>query len=80
MIAIIKMYESIIKKKKKKYDKIELLARTRLNSVDHLISKSLTDSYVSHDELVSINKVLKEYDDIKEETKNSNNVKKSLLN
>ena len=41
MIAIIKMYESIIKKKKKKYDKIELLARTRLNSVDHLISKSL---------------------------------------
>ena len=35
-----------------------------------LISKALIDSNISHDELVLLNNVLREYDDIKEETKN----------
>ena len=38
-----------------------------------LISKTLIDSNISHDEFVSVNNVLKEYDDIKGEIKNSNN-------
>ena len=37
----IKKYKSIIKKKKKKYDKIVLLAKTKLNRVEVLISKAL---------------------------------------
>ena len=41
-----------------------------LNSVDVLISKGLINLNISHDELVSINNVLKEYDDMTEETKN----------
>ena len=58
--AGIKKYKSIIKKKKKKHDKIVLLAKSKLNSIEVLISKALIDSNISHDEFVSINNVLKE--------------------
>ena len=36
------------------------------------ISKALINSSITHDELVLVNNVLKEYDGIKEEIKNSN--------
>ena len=68
--AGIKKYKSIIKKKKKKHDKIVLLAKSKLKRIEILISKTLTNSNISHDEFVSINNVLKEYEEIKEETKN----------
>ena len=70
--AGIKNYKSIIKKKKKKHDEIVLLAKTKLDSVEELISEALIDSNFSYDEFVSINNVQKEYDDMKEEIKNSN--------
>ena len=66
----IKKYKSMIKKKKKKHDKIVLLAKSKLNSIEVLISKALIDSNISHDEFVLINNVLKEYDEMKEEIKN----------
>ena len=62
-----KKYRPIIKKKKKKHDKIVLLAKSKLNSTEVLISKALTDSNISHDEFALINNVLKEYDDMQEE-------------
>ena len=68
--AGIKMYKSIIKKKKKKHDKIVLLAKSKSISIEVLISKTLTDSVISHDKFVLTNNVQKEYDNMKEETKN----------
>ena len=68
--AGVKNYKSIIKKKKKKHDKVVLLAKSKLNSIEVLISKTLADSSISHHEFTLINNVLKEYDDIKEEIKN----------
>ena len=68
--ARMKKYKSIIKKKKKKHDKIILLAKYKLNSIEVLISKVLIDSNITHDEFVSTNNVLKEYDNMKEETNN----------
>ena len=47
--AGIKKYKPIIKKKKKKHDKIVLLANSKLNSIEVLISKALIDSVISHD-------------------------------
>ena len=41
-----------------------------LNSIGVLISNVLIDSVISHDELVIINNVQKEYDEMKEEIKN----------
>ena len=34
------------------------------------MSKALIDSYISHDEFVSVNNVLREYNEMKEENKN----------
>ena len=70
--AGIKRYKSIIKNNKKKHDKIVLLAKSKLNSIELLIFKALINSNISHDEFVLINNVLKELYDTKEEIKNSN--------
>ena len=67
--AGIKKYKSMIKKKKKKHDKIVLLAESKLNRIEILISKSLFFSNISHDEFVSVNNVLNEYEEMKEEIK-----------
>ena len=53
--AGIKNHKSKIKKKKKKHDKIALLVKSKLNSIEVF---------------VLINYLPKEYDEIKEETKN----------
>ena len=68
--AGIKKYKSIFKKRKKKHDKIVLLSKSKLNDIEVLISKALIDSFISHDEFVLINNDLKEYNKMKEETKN----------
>ena len=69
----IKKYKSIIKKKTKKHDKLVLLTKSKLNSIEVLISRALIDSNINHDEFVLINNVLKEFYDTKEKIKNSNN-------
>ena len=68
--AGIKNCKSIIKTKKKEHNKIVLLAKTKINSIEVLISKSLIDSYISHDEFVLANNELKEYDDVKKRNQN----------
>ena len=63
--AGIKNYKAIIKKKKAwSYNVI-----SKLNLIEVLIYKDLIDSYINHDEFISVNNVLKEYSQIKEETK-----------
>ena len=59
----------MIKEKKKKHDKIVLLAKSKLTSIKVLISKALIDSINSHAEFIVI-KVFKEYNKMKEEIKN----------
>ena len=53
-----KKYESIVKKNKKKLDKILLLAKFKSNKIGLLISKALIDSAISHDKFLLINNVL----------------------
>ena len=69
--AGMKRYKSILKKKKKKHNKIVLLGKAKLNTTEVLISKALMDSYISHDKFVSVNNVLREYYEMKGETKNA---------
>ena len=64
-----KKYKSIIKKRSK-CDKIVLLGRVKLNAVEVLISKALINSYITHDKFVSVNIVLREYNETKKEVKN----------
>ena len=51
------------------HDHIVLLAKTKLKSVEVLFSKILTDSFINHDKIVSVNNVPREYNELKEETK-----------
>ena len=48
-----------------------MLGNVKLNAIEVLISKSSLDSYISHAEFVSINNVLREYYEMKEEIKNT---------
>ena len=59
-------------KNNKKHDTIVLLAKSKLNSREVLISKALVNSNISHDEFILINNVLTKFDDMKEEIKHSN--------
>ena len=64
-----KKYKSIIKKKKR-YEKIVLLGKTKLDTTEVVISKALIDSCINHDEFVSVNNMLIGYNELKEEIKN----------
>ena len=48
-------------------------AKTKLNTIEVLISNTLSDSCTSHGELVSVNNVLREYNEMKQEIKNPEN-------
>ena len=64
----IKKYNSTIKKYKMKHSKTVLTAKSKLSSLELLISKTLIDPDISHDEFSLTNNALKENDDIKEKT------------
>ena len=65
-----KKYQSIIKEEKKKINKKVLLAKSKLNRTEVLVFQNLIDSNINYDEYVLINNVLKEYEEMKEETQN----------
>ena len=48
------------------------LTKSKLKSIEVLISKALIDSNISHDEFVLTNNVLKQFYAMKEKVKNSN--------
>ena len=62
--AIAAGVNSLIKRKKKKHNKIVLSAKSK-NTMLALISKTLIDSIISHDKFVLINNVQKEYGNLK---------------
>ena len=45
----------------------QLLEKDKLDTIKVLISQSFIDSYISHDESVSVNNVLREYNGMKPE-------------
>ena len=47
------------------------LGKDKLNIIEVMISKALIESYISHDEFLSVNDVLREYNEMKEESKSS---------
>ena len=62
--------KQLSRQKRTKHNKIVLLAKTKLSSMQVLISKSLIDSYICHDELILVNNLLREYNEMKEKIKN----------
>ena len=52
--GIIKKLLNITRNKKKKHDKILMLAESKLNSIESLISQALNDLDISHQEFIII--------------------------
>ena len=52
--GIVKKLLNITRNKKKKHDKIVMLDKSKLNSIETLISQTLTDMDISHGEFVTI--------------------------
>ena len=52
--GISKSLLKVTKKRKKKHNKIIALAKSKLNTIDTLLSSSLNDSEISHEELTNI--------------------------
>ena len=48
-----------------------LLGKTKLKTIEVLILKPLIDSCISHDEFVSVNNVLRKYNERKEKNEKS---------
>ena len=59
----------ITKKGKKKHNKIITLAKSKLNTIETLLSSALNDSKISHEEFSSINTEKNMYENIKENIK-----------
>ena len=56
-----------------------MLAKTKLNIKEVVFSKALIDSYISHDEVISVNNVIKEYGEMKEVIKNPESSKSHII-
>ena len=56
---MIKKLLSITRNKKKKHDKILILAKSKLNSIETLVSQALIDMEVSHEEFNAIIREIK---------------------
>ena len=52
--------------KKKKHDKILMLAKSKLNSIETLISPAVTDIEISHEEFITILKEKDKYERMKD--------------
>ena len=63
--GIIKKLLSITRNKKKKHDKILTLAKSKLNSIETLISQALIDMDISHEEFTTILKEKDRYEMMK---------------
>ena len=64
--GIIKKLLSTTRNKKKKHDKIFMLAKSKLNSIETLISQALIDIEISHEEFVTILMENDKYEKMKE--------------
>ena len=68
--GIIKKLLSITRKKKKKHDKILMLAKSKLNIIETLVSQVLIDMETMHEEFVTILNEKDKYEKMKENLKN----------
>ena len=61
----------VTKKRKKKHNKIIALAKSKLNTIDTLLSSALNDSKISHEEFTSIITKKNIYENVKENIKDT---------
>ena len=70
--GIVKKLLNITRNKKKKHDKIFMLAKSKLNSIETLISLALIDMEISHKGFVTILKEKDKYEKMKQNLRTEN--------
>ena len=78
--GIIKKLLSITRKKRKKHDKILMLAKSKLNIIETLVSQVLIDMEIMHEEFVTILNEKDKYEKMKENLKNVSEKEDMRLN
>ena len=63
--GIIKKFLSMTRNKKKIHDKMLMLAKSKLNSIETLVSQALIDKEISHEERITILKKKDKYEKMK---------------
>ena len=69
--GIIKKLLKVTRKKKKKHNKIVMIAKRKLNSTENLMSQALIDLDISHEEFKTIGNEKKKYEQMKENIRNT---------
>ena len=67
---MIKKLLSITRNEKKKHDKILMLAKSKLDSIETLVSQALIDMEISHEEFNAIIREKQKYERMKENVRN----------
>ena len=70
--GIVKNLLKITRNKKKKHDKILMLPKSKLSSIETLLSQALIDMDVSHEEFVTILKEKDKYEKMKDNLRSEN--------
>ena len=76
--AIVKKLLNITRNKKKKHDEILMSAKSKLNSIETLVSQTLIDMEIRHEEFITILKEKDKYEKM-EDNLRSHNKKYELL-
>ena len=76
--GIIKILISIRRNKKKKYAKILMLAKSKLDSIETLVSQALTGMKISHVEFNAIIREKQKYERMKENVRNVNEKQENM--
>ena len=77
--GIIKKLLNITRNKKKKHDKILMLAKSKFNSIETLISQALIDMDISHEEFFTILKEKDRYEMMKDNLRDKNENEKQEI-
>ena len=78
-IASVSHLLSTTRKKKKKDDQILMLAKSKFNSIETLISQALNDMNISHEEFIAIFKEKDRYGKMKENIRDKNENEKQEI-
>ena len=70
--GIVKKLLNATRNKKKKLDKTLMLAKSKLNSIETIISQALIDMDISHEEFVTILKEKDKYEKMKDNLRSEN--------
>ena len=68
--GLVKKLLKATRNKKKKHNKIVMLARGKLNSIEGKISEALINNQISHEDFIAIINEEKDYIELKEDKKN----------